>query len=97
MGSFGGSWGVLRRPGGSRDGPWGPLGAFKNIKKTLVFMVFPANGAIRESLPVSLGVFVEILSIPVGTRGVSGGHLGALRALGGSLGGPLVVRGRSLA
>ena len=63
------------------------MGAFKNIEKTLVFSVFPANGAIRESLGVSLGDFVEILSTPGGTQGVPGGYLGALGAtLGGTRG-----------
>ena len=74
--------------GGSQEGPWGPLGGLKNSEKTFVFTLFPANGAIRESLGVSLGVLVEILSIPVGTRGVPGGYLGALGAmLGGTWGG----------
>ena len=42
-----GSLGVLER---SKAGSWRSLGAFKNIKKTLVFIVFPAIGAIREAL-----------------------------------------------
>ena len=84
-GILGGSLGVL---GGSQESPWGSFGAFKNIEKTLVFMIFPANGAIGESLGVSLGVLVEILSIPVGTWGVPGRYLGALGALGELLRGP---------
>ena len=41
-GSLGGPWGVPR-------GPWVLLGASKNIKKTLIFALFPAYGVILDA------------------------------------------------
>ena len=71
-GSLGGSWGILGVLWTQLGGP-GVLEvppALSKTMKTIFLFVFLANGVIRESLGVSLGVLVEILSISVGIRGV---------------------------
>ena len=94
-GSLGGPWKILGVPGGSLRGLQmlpGRLSAFqgpsKNIKKTLVFIVFSRTGRAGEPLEVS----GKRLGVPGGYPGVPGRSWGVP---GGSLGGPWGVLGRS--